>query len=72
MLAANFSELCEIFRKNRTIKRYLNRVGELENLYPLLVQSDPQKKSGMHLAIERMKPERALVLLRETGGSFSN
>ena len=31
---------------------------------------DSEDRTGMHLAIETKKPERALILLKETGGMY--
>ncbi len=54
-----------------------DRVGEYKEINPLLVQTKCMgedkmyKKTAMHLAIEMRRAERALVLLRETGGRLS-
>ena len=44
------------------------RIGNYSKINPLLVQTETTQKTAMHLAIERRKPERALILLAETKG----
>lgn len=53
--------MIKIYRKNE-------RIGQYKEISPLLVPTKHEKKTAMHLAIEIKKAERALILLKETGG----
>ena len=66
-----FASICYYATIFITLHRTNERIGKYRERNPLLVQSTCTKKTtAMHLAIEMRKPERALILLKETGGKL--
>jgi hypothetical protein len=48
------------------------RLGQFKHKHPLLLLTKEKCRTAMHLAMTMEKPERALILLRETKGMYSS